>query len=360
MNARSLALLALSTTVAIACGDDGKTSGDTSTTTTTTAPDTSSGDVAPDTNVDDTNVDDTTVADTNADATNADDTSVDTTQADTSEPSDSSDDTKEPSTVQAVKGARCALADRVGLIEIDGSFGSLNVNGKVFDRPSPFYGDPALSDASCSFYEFVPAAPCPATCAEDEVCGISGACSKAQLPLTDARLVLTDDSAASQTLTADAQTGDIYGSPTLSGRTLAVQLSFGGQVVESEPITIPADLGDTSGVLEGGYEAPTHLTINWTAPSAIIGVPRVDSSVFTHIPINHHAGGPTFTECQVGAGLGVMDVDGSMLAPLAVITGLEFQGIEHVRFAAADTAEGCVEIRWLIQEYPSLTESTSE
>ena len=39
-----------------------------------------------------------------------------------------------------------------------------------------------------------------------------------------------------------------------------------------------------------------------------------------------------------------------MIDPLAVITGLEFQGIEHVFVAAATTPEGCVEFRFGEQE----------
>jgi hypothetical protein len=35
-----------------------------------------------------------------------------------------------------------------------------------------------------------------------------------------------------------------------------------------------------------------------------------------------------------------------MLLPLAVDTGLEWQGMEHARFAAAETPSGCVEIRY--------------
>jgi len=35
-----------------------------------------------------------------------------------------------------------------------------------------------------------------------------------------------------------------------------------------------------------------------------------------------------------------------VLEPLAVVTGLEFQSFEHVRFAAAETSRGCVELRF--------------
>jgi hypothetical protein len=39
-----------------------------------------------------------------------------------------------------------------------------------------------------------------------------------------------------------------------------------------------------------------------------------------------------------------------MVEPLAVATGLEFQGFQHIRFAAAETARGCVEFRFTRQQ----------
>jgi hypothetical protein len=35
-----------------------------------------------------------------------------------------------------------------------------------------------------------------------------------------------------------------------------------------------------------------------------------------------------------------------MVNPLAVVTGLEFQGVDHVHLAAAVTPMGCVEFRF--------------
>ncbi len=74
--------------------------------------------------------------------------------------------------------------------------------------------------------------------------------------------------------------------------------------------------------------------------------------MFTHIPINHHAGGPTFTECWVEASVHTLQVPGAMLVPLAVETGLEFQGVEHVQVAAAETPAGCVELRATYKHNP--------
>ena len=50
----------------------------------------------------------------------------------------------------------------------------------------------------------------------------------------------------------------------------------------------------------------------------------------------------------------LMHVDGDMLTPLAVVTGLEFQGLEHQRVAAAETPLGCVEFRFTTKQYVGL------
>ena len=42
---------------------------------------------------------------------------------------------------------------------------------------------------------------------------------------------------------------------------------------------------------------------------------------------------------------GSFRADADMVDPLAVSTGLEFQGVSHFAFAAAETAGGCVEFR---------------
>ena len=78
-----------------------------------------------------------------------------------------------------------------------------------------------------------------------------------------------------------------------------------------------------------------------------LGKPAKDGAfVRTTIPINHHAGGPTFTECAAPDGSGAFHADAAMINPLAVKTGLEFQGVEHVFVAAAVTPQGCVEFRF--------------
>ena len=61
----------------------------------------------------------------------------------------------------------------------------------------------------------------------------------------------------------------------------------------------------------------------------------------------------TFTMCVVAAAECSFEVGQAMLQPLAVSTGLEFQPVDHVRFAAAETELGCVEFRFIVRQFVS-------
>ena len=88
----------------------------------------------------------------------------------------------------------------------------------------------------------------------------------------------------------------------------------------------------------GAWNAPGDTTLAWDSTT---------DWAYTHIPINHHVGGPTFTECHVPGNEGPIVVPAAMIDPLAVITGLEFQGMRHAQFASAQTSAGCVEFRFI-------------
>ena len=107
---------------------------------------------------------------------------------------------------------------------------------------------------------------------------------------------------------------------------------------------MPPALEGLNAVLSGTYDMPTAVDVNWNAADA-------DTFVVTRIPINHHVGTSTFTECTAGGATGNLHVNQPMLVPLSVATGLEFQGIQHGRYAAAETPEGCVELRFFRHEY---------
>ncbi|MCA9515870.1 MAG: hypothetical protein KC635_13080 [Myxococcales bacterium] len=318
---RPALLLALALALA-ACGDDG------------------GGPVADaaDTTVADTTVDDTAVADT----TVADTAVADTTVADTT-----ATDTAAPTEVAATPGARCALTDRVGLVQIELQSDDpvlVFATASFFDRPNPWYGAPELTSDDCAFFRFAPTAACDAPCDEGEVCGLDGACVPAQAAREDAAFTLVAGE-ATQSIPRSEGSDTYWAQVTLSGTAFGVAVTLGGVRVTAAETAIPGDLTGLDGTLSGGYEAPTGLVVSWDAPSD-------GGDVTTTIPINHHAGGPTFTDCRVAASEGGFEVGEAMLAPLAVATGLEFQGVEHVRFAAAETAAGCVEIRWLRRFYP--------
>lgn len=278
-------------------------------------------------------------------------------QADISEPSDvldpeditDPDVSNEPITTVAFPSVRCDLKERIGVIELSGLTDeppSPYLVATLDDRPNPWYGDPALTSNACRHHAFSPTGICANPCESDETCSIDGQCVPSPRRRKGAvvRLVADGDS---QTFTADAQLGYLEGAITLPGKTFALEITWPGHIVTMAAAEAPAALPQLAGILVGSYDAPEKITVTWTP---------VEEGTHAHtlIPINHHAAGPTFTECAIDASVGVFEVPEAMLTPLAVSTGLEFQGVEHVRFAAAETPEGCVEIRFVTRQYVSL------
>ncbi len=251
----------------------------------------------------------------------------------------------------ATVGQRCALTHRVGLIEVTERGGSPGSNYKaravVFDRPNPWYGDYTLSTDTCGFHQFKPEAAC-TSCDDEQVCAQDGNCVPAPVYATGLSLTLATGG-QQQTFTSHSVYEYAGGDVTLPGRTFAATVSWAGCSVSLPETTIPDELADLVGTVSGSsYDKPTALDLSWTPPSN-------GAQVYTLIPINHHAAGPTFTECTVDAAVGALHVDQAMLEPLAVITGLEFQSAEHVRFAAANTEVGCIEFRLWWSRHPQLT-----
>jgi len=246
---------------------------------------------------------------------------------------------------QAVPGTRCPLRQRVGLVRVSGSSGSYSASGQLFDRADPRLGDYALSDQACGYHVATSGLDCD-SCDSDQVCSFDRICADAPLPVLNVDLALSA-SGQQQHFAADQVTGNFYGAITLAGDRFALHLTWADQVVTLAETAVPPELADLTGSLTGDYMSPTAVDVAWTPP--------VDgASVYTLVPINHHAGGLTFTECLVDASAGALHIDGAMLQPLAVATGLEFQGVQHSRIAAAVTATGCVEIRYELHHYLSL------
>ncbi len=252
------------------------------------------------------------------------------------------------SEIAATIGERCTPGNRAGLVTVSGSGVRRNVQVSLSDKASPLFGDAFLSDASCDFHKFTQMAAC-SPCNSGEICGMDGACTAEPRPASDGKLVLRSGG-EEQSFLLDPMLGTANGEVTLAGGLLSMELTGLGQTITLAELAVPDDLASVTGTLTGSYAAPQAVDITWKAP-------QLSTSVFTHIPVNHHAAGPIFTECAVDSGAESLHVDGSMLQPLAVSTGLEFQGIEHVRFAAAQTSIGCIEFRLQRQQFINLAKT---
>jgi hypothetical protein len=205
------------------------------------------------------------------------------------------------------------------------------VNAVLWDGPDPWIGDPALSDAQCRYYTF-DAQSC-GDCGTGNVCSVAGECVPERRTIKDVRLTITHG-ADTATFDADPTTGQIYGALAFAGP-YDVTLTWAAAEVA---VTLPfAETLDATIVAESDqYDAPGDLTVSWT-PS--------DGYLYATIPVNHHAGGPTFTTCLAPGDLGGFVIDGAMVDPLSVITGLEFQGMDHVNAAAVRHGDACVDFR---------------
>jgi hypothetical protein len=327
------ATFALSASLSLAaCGDERKTTADATDTMT-------SNDSGDDTSTPDTADDTSEPGDTAGEDTTS---PGDTATTDTSEPGDTTaSDTTEPTPGVAVPGSRCAPSELVARIEVETWDGSMSyLNAWVYDRPNPAIGAPELTSDDCAFHRQPTGC---SNCGDDETCAIGSVCAALPAVRTDTTVVVTGEADATQTMNPD-EWGNISEQINLKGEAFAVAVTFAGQTVSVPATAIPANLTSATGILDGDYMSPDGLRLEWTGGAN-------GAHVFTHIPINHHVRGYTFTQCQAPADAGVIQVGGDMLKPLSVVTGLEFQGIDHVRFAAADTEAGCVEFRFLRRQW---------
>ncbi len=248
----------------------------------------------------------------------------------------------------AVPGARCTQANQVGAVTIDAyDNGSLSASANVYDRPDAMGNEATLTDAACTFYEALPPGFCDPACGNEQRCDNSGTCQPWPLTATGLGLQL-HAGVETQTFVPEVEGGSCSGPVTLPGRAFSATLTFSGLTVRLAETVVPGPLADLVATFNGDSSAPEGLDFTWTAPNTVTG-----AEVYTRIPINHHAGGPTYTQCAVPSSAGAFSVAQEMLTPLAVITGLEFQGLEHVLVAAAVTPKGCVEFRWRFYHYPN-------
>jgi hypothetical protein len=239
---------------------------------------------------------------------------------------------------QAVMGELCPVESTIGIIQLAG-FPAPYVQGTLYDRPDPWIGEPELTTPTCAFHRYTPGVCQP--CEADEVCSLESECVVDRRTIKDAVLTVSTGADERQ-YSADAQLGGIYSTLDIGDATSSYEmtLGWGDILIELEAMAVAGgNVMNAAVTIEGTYDAPGALDASWDASAT-------GAFVRSRIPINHHAGGPTFTECAALESAGAFHADAGMIDPLAVSTGLEFQGIEHVFVAAATTPQGCVEFRF--------------
>lgn len=260
-------------------------------------------------------------------------------------PTDSGPTDSDPTSDTRIEpGEICPLTERIGEITLfDYGGGAPYLFGQVYDAVDPWIGPAELESGGCSFHRFAPQS-C-GTCPGTQVCAFDGQCVEQR----HARLDLSasiDAGSGPLPFSADPVTGQVYGElPQADTYTLTFNLG-------SSEFSLPAM---TRGVTRpnmrvtatGDSMTPGDLQAAWT--------PLGDNArVRTLISINHHAAGPTFTRCDVPESEGSFSATSAMLVPLAVSTGLEFQGLETTQSTAVWTGQGCVDVRVGTQQYTSI------
>lgn len=239
---------------------------------------------------------------------------------------------------EAVIGQRCAVASTIGVVQLAG-FPEPYVQVTLYDRKDPWLAAPELVTPTCAYHHYTPGV-CQG-CEAGELCSDADECVPEPRTVKDAKLVVSTGGQQRE-YEANPQLGGIYSMLNIGDgeAEFAMTLSWGETRVTLSPMPVGSgNIADLSVDIEGDSSAPGALDATWE-PSAQGGFLR------TRIPMNHHAAGPTFTECAAPESAGTFHADAEMVDPLAVVTGLEFQGVEHVFIAAAETAQGCVEFRF--------------
>jgi hypothetical protein len=243
-------------------------------------------------------------------------------------------------------GVSCPRMERVGVIQLSLYDSTVSLGGVIYDAPQPITGVPALDNEHCVYHRY-DASACGA-CGAPLVCSGEGECVPMPTPFTDLDVTLTDGETWNFA-SGDPQGGWLYEQWEHGGEDWAMRVAFGQDLFEAPAMPIAAGLEGVTVTVESSDEwAPGALEASWT--------PMDDGSlVRSEIPINHHAQAGTFTLCEAGAEQGGFRADAEMIDPLAVVTGLEFQGLWHLQVASVETSVGCVELQYGAQLYVSPT-----
>ncbi len=239
---------------------------------------------------------------------------------------------------RAVIGELCPVETTIGVVELWNS--PLSVQAFLYDGPDPWITEAEFSTPTCDFHRYTPG-NCSA-CGSGEVCSRQDRCVPERRTLKNVTLRVSTG-AEQRTYSADPNLGGIYSELDIgdSSSSYAMLLSWGETQITLDAMPVASGaLEDVAIETESDqFNQPGALDATWLPPGDA-------AFVRSRIPINHHAGGPTFTECRALSSAGAFHAVAEMIDPLAVQTGLEFQGLDHVFIAAARTPHGCVEFRF--------------
>lgn len=241
-------------------------------------------------------------------------------------------------TFEAVLGEVCPLDAVIGEVVLQ-ALPDLYVSASVWDRRPPWIAAPELTTATCAYHHYT-AGGCP-TCKEGETCSLAGKCVPERRTIKDATLTVSTDGTERE-YAAHPQQGTIYSQLDIGteASSFGMTLKWGKTEVTLAPMAVASgELENLVIEIEGDSQQPGALDATWTPSDE-------GAYVSSNIPINHHAAGPTFTECGAPDSASAFHADAAMINPLSVVTGLEFQGVEHMFVAAAQTPQGCVEFRF--------------
>ncbi len=224
-------------------------------------------------------------------------------------------------------GVFCDVSDRVGFVHVVSSFGSVFVDGAVFDKVPATQGPASLTAGDCSL--FLPA-DC-AGCAGDDVCQYDGSCGVAAVAVDGVVVTVNGvefavnefgriegavDAAADYDVDVDVPGED------------GIALSAAMPAAFAEPFTVD-DLSD-DGLSPGGISG------DWDATGD-------GASVSLFLKPNHHA--PTgFGVCALDDADEHVETSAEVMQPLRRVTGWEGGTASRVRGRAVRTSIGCIEV----------------
>ena len=194
------------------------------------------------------------------------------------------------------------------------------VLAEAFDAPDVTIGTPALVAGDCAYHVHDRAA-C-GGCDLGDVCSQTGGCVVRRSPVLGSTIAVTIDG-VEQNFEAN-EFGQIWSDLGPITTDIETSLSWDGTVASAPAWSPPTgDIGPVVAV-SGEWDAPGELIVTWTDQGE-------SALVTTTVPINHHVPDSTFVHCVSAESTEMFSAPAEMIDPLAVITGLEFQDLEHER-----------------------------